>query len=596
MLKLTDAEHQISRNLPANGHRWIAKQISSLPEDQQPRWIQQYKAMLQAFSQAGALYQNTVSRDFNNRLREAVTVASVTMSLKDEVKDLCADLPQPAAHAITRAAENAATADELADLIDRVNSEIAPVVERFRQWGVTPDVSYNEINRRAVELADEWRIQAIEQDREPDNVTRESDPAHWRRQLKRVMRQGVEGVTMSLENLGLMRPSKWVSGVAKSRHKDDRKMAADYASRRAFVNDSGEAISAEALMNPDERDKRRYAEYTARWTGICDLATDEGLLFSGMITITLPPEYHRRIQIPNTTMSRENKHWNGYTPKQCHDIFQLAWTRIRARWSKEQIRPHYIRAAQPHKDGTPHYHITVMCRDRTELERMGDIVTTCILDTCPTDRADDYRRSGVDIMPLVDAEGRPDPKGALKYGLSALSYLLPSGDDSRSPEEVAAIAEWSKIWGLRRFTTSHGHSTLWNEMRKTPDTGHPAQAAAKAGDYAAFYRALEEAEARAAGVCVHKLPRINKYGEEYKKPHGWRDNFTIYSREHEWSQVWADEVFFETPETTENRQVTVKQKHQAGGAEAPPEPPHPTTMSHLFDWVLNDPPPTTCHI
>lgn len=74
-------------------------------------------------------------------------------------------------------------------------------------------------------------------------------------------------------------------------------------------------------------------------------------------TLTAPAKYHATVQA-----GYRNGKWNGASPADTQHYLNRLWARIRAKLHREGIRIFGIRVAEPHHDGTPHWHMLVFMR------------------------------------------------------------------------------------------------------------------------------------------------------------------------------------------------------------------------------------------
>lgn len=88
-----------------------------------------------------------------------------------------------------------------------------------------------------------------------------------------------------------------------------------------------------------------------RMRGFEDLAKDMGCA-GEFYTITAPSAYH-------AVHSRGGfvKQWNGSDPRTTQKYLCKVWARARAALKREEISVFGFRVAEPHHDGTPHWHM-----------------------------------------------------------------------------------------------------------------------------------------------------------------------------------------------------------------------------------------------
>ncbi len=107
---------------------------------------------------------------------------------------------------------------------------------------------------------------------------------------------------------------------------------------------------AEVLKRSVANPAVRRAELMVRLRGFEDYANGKGhtALF---YTITTPSKYHR------TSGAGLNDKYQDYTPRDAQAYLCDVWARIRAKLKREELNVYGFRVAEPHHDGTPHWHI-----------------------------------------------------------------------------------------------------------------------------------------------------------------------------------------------------------------------------------------------
>lgn len=97
----------------------------------------------------------------------------------------------------------------------------------------------------------------------------------------------------------------------------------------------------------------RRHELMVRCRGCEDIGNELGLqgLF---LTLTTPSKYHNSYKKGGFI-----GHWNGASPRDAQSYLNNVWQRIRAKLGREEIRWFGVRVAEPHHDGTPHWHLLI---------------------------------------------------------------------------------------------------------------------------------------------------------------------------------------------------------------------------------------------
>lgn len=93
-------------------------------------------------------------------------------------------------------------------------------------------------------------------------------------------------------------------------------------------------------------------ELMVRMRGFEDMANEMGLV--GMFyTLTAPSRYHTT----HVHSGKRNDKYCNASPRKTQKYLCNVWSRVRAKWGREGIRTFGFRVAEPHHDGTPHWHL-----------------------------------------------------------------------------------------------------------------------------------------------------------------------------------------------------------------------------------------------
>jgi hypothetical protein len=322
----------------------------------------------------------------------------------------------------------------------------------------------------------------------------------WPSRLKKTLRREVEKEELIVSPKQI----KWCSAEASKRHDRDKIGLKKYYENIILVSNDGRRILASEIFDEEKRDRKRHAELLARSAGLQKLAIEDGRIAPVLITITMPSEHH-----PLTSYGKKrvlNPNYEDHMPSETHATAQQAWARARARFLKHDLMPYFVKAAQPHKTGTPHYHVVGWVRDEGEAIEVESILREAYSNNS---------RTGIQVDALEGADG------GIKYISRVLSYISRSTvADSKEEEEAERTKEWSKIWNIRRFTTSHSRATIWRMLRSADidasgTHAEQAQLYANAGNFAGFIEAVKISEIKIAYIDLE-----SKYGEVSKKAIG----------------------------------------------------------------------------
>ena len=326
-------------------------------------------------------------------------------------------------------------------------------------------------------------------------IARMIDAGWWRKNLRRETLKANETVE---HGAGLIRRKHQ---VYVSDHASKLKRERAKANRRTLeglecVSDAGDVVNLQdaadaSVSNP----KLRRAELMTRCRGFEETAEFMG--HRGLfLTITTPSRFHRVNHAGLT-----NKKWTGATPRDGQDYLCNVWARIRAAWADKGIRAYGFRVAEPHHDGTPHWHILLFVQDDQTRDLLAIAARYALKDSPNETGAKKHRFTVKRIDP---AQGSATGYIA-KYIAKNIDGEKETGEgigldfDSGTPAQEAArrVKDWAATWSIRQFQQVGGPSvTVWRELRRLgKDEANKCQlelfekprAAASRGDWFSFW-------------------------------------------------------------------------------------------------------------
>lgn len=331
-----------------------------------------------------------------------------------------------------------------------------------------------------------------------------------------------------------------------------------------------------SVSNPDIR----RAELMTRIAGFETIARTLG--HSGLfLTITCPSRFHAFRKLGKRKVVANEKYCRA-TPRQSQQYLSGVFSRIRAELHRRGIAPYGFRIAEPHHDGTPHWHLLlfVPAAQAAEMVKVFEDYVT----------REDREELGEDISPRFKCKEIDWSRGTaagyiIKYVCKNIDGFKSNGepvgtnlDGIDTPVAAERVLGWAWCWGIRQFQQiGVAPVTFWRECRRlfsilgiAIDSHIIMQAAraADAGDWAEFVRVLGGTGLRLADLPF-RLSRetglLNRYGEEK----GIRilglvdigDGLFVRSRIHEWSVEFSPKCERSEPWTRVNNCTA----HAAGG-------------------------------
>lgn len=183
-------------------------------------------------------------------------------------------------------------------------------------------------------------------------VKRLSDAAWCRMRLRRVFVRMREGVLRNdVGEVGAFK-GLYVSDDLLNTRRGQRRRHEGVLEAVVMINELGQSfklgeLAAKSNANP----AIRRAELMVRIAGFEQIAKDVGHV-GEFITLTCPSAYHAR----HYKSGRRNDKFNDTTPREAAAYLNCVWARIRAALKDEDIKIYGFRVAEPHHDGTPHWH------------------------------------------------------------------------------------------------------------------------------------------------------------------------------------------------------------------------------------------------
>ncbi|MGZ0195158.1 replication endonuclease [Citrobacter freundii] len=270
----------------------------------------------------------------------------------------------------------------------------------------------------------------------------------------------------------------------------------------------------------------RRCELMTRIRGFENICNELGYV-GEFYTLTAPSKYHA-----TTKAGYRNRKWNGASPSDTQSYLTGLWARIRAKLHREEIRIFGIRVAEPHHDGTPHWHMLMFMLPE-DVERVRLIIRDYAWEEDHHELRSDKAKKARFHAEAIDPEKGSATGYVAKYISKNIDgYALDGETDDESgellKETAPAVSAWAARWHIRQFQFIGGAPvTVYRELRRLADTetAHglsiefaAVHDAADAGDWAGYVNAQGGPFVRRDDLQVRTLyePRaeFNQYGEE----------------------------------------------------------------------------------
>lgn len=379
-----------------------------------------------------------------------------------------------------------------------------------------------------------------------------ADEKWWRGRLKRLVTTAVEQESVKLGSVNRKRDPYLSEGSLSRLMLRDANNAKALALAEA-TNENGDTftladLSRRTVANP----ANRRTELMVRIRGTEEVMQELGMA-GHFVTITAPSKYHawsdkygQPYSNPAHGMADPDAIDKGpealpryyrkpYSPRDTQDYLCLKWKQARAIFKKKThgIAIYGVRVAEPHHDGTPHWHMLVWVAPH-QADKMLAILRGKAMEV-------DGKEPGADEARFKVEKIDPRKGSAVGYVAKYLAKNIDGAfveDDWESGLTAAGgalrVTKWASCHRIRQFQMfGQPPVTVWRELRKADLLAeanrdervlHDLHAAADRGDWAAYtrfygsllggYRVGFEPLTEADKSTGEMKQPANKYGEE----------------------------------------------------------------------------------
>lgn len=335
----------------------------------------------------------------------------------------------------------------------------------------------------------------------------------WHRQLKRQRRELLEYVQIALERVN-RRISPYISKSGLKAHRDQVRSNQEYLALMEAVNDDGDAISLASMFEKSSASpEKRRIELMVRCRGMEELADEMGYC-AEFITMTTPSKYHRH-----------SRKWAGASPKDAQAYMVKMWARIRTELKDCRIEYFGVRVAEPHHDGTPHWHLlTFVQKDQRGV--MLDVMRShAMREDCDEAGA---AKARFDAVSIDRSKGSATGYIAKYISKNINGERMAGADDideeaqTNAADGAERVRAWASTWSLRQFQF-FGWSgvSVWRELRRVGVIEScPAlealRGAADAAKWGEFQKLIQATPVK----LTYEDAGVNEYNEPVKRVQG----------------------------------------------------------------------------
>ncbi|NOH60304.1 replication endonuclease [Vibrio sp. RE88] len=291
----------------------------------------------------------------------------------------------------------------------------------------------------------------------------------WCNRLKKIRKTMREHLAIAMGQVS-SKASPYASWDCVREHQEQQLKNWEFIKQCELFDEETEEVAdlAPMVLKSVSNPAIRRHELMVRCRGCEDIGNELGLqgLF---LTLTTPAKYHNSYKKGGFI-----GHWNGASPRDAQTYLNNVWQRIRAKLGRVDIRWFGVRVAEPHHDGTPHWHLLIWVKpEDTEL------VTDIFVDyATKEDKHELFDKQGkFDHSARCDV-GEIDPELGTATGYIA-KYISKNIDGFAMDDEVSDetgksvkdmaknVSAWKSRWNIRQFQFFGGAPvTTYRELRR----------------------------------------------------------------------------------------------------------------------------------
>ncbi|EEH8408702.1 replication endonuclease [Salmonella enterica] len=357
-------------------------------------------------------------------------------------------------------------------------------------------------------------------------IARMFNDVWWRGRLRRIAAAWREHLQITVGNVSKKKHA-YASKNCVTDWREQKRRTREFLKGLDLEDEDGNRISLiEKFDGSVANPAIRRCELMTRIRGFENICNELGYV-GEFYTLTAPSKYHA-----TTKAGYRNSKWNGASPSDTQSYLAGLWARIRAKLHREEIRIFGIRVAEPHHDGTPHWHMLMFMLPE-DVERVRLIIRDYAWEEDRHELKSDKAKKARFYAEAIDPEKGSATGYVAKYISKNIDgYALDGEIDDESgellKETAPAVSAWAARWHIRQFQFIGGAPvTVYRELRRLADTeaAHGLSVefaavhdAADAGDWAGYVNAQGGPFVRRDDLQVRTLYELrtefNQYGEE----------------------------------------------------------------------------------
>ncbi|REC94908.1 replication endonuclease [Kushneria indalinina] len=292
-------------------------------------------------------------------------------------------------------------------------------------------------------------------------LARLEDATWWRRKLRVLAGRRLEQLERELGNVhhraGIYCSNTTVVRRASQKLRNHAMLDAIEAINQHGQNYTLAELSELGLANPDNRRAElmlriRETEAEARRLG------HVGVFY----TLTCPSRFHP-VRAKSCT---RNPNYEHNTPRDGQHYLTGVWARIRAALAREGIGIYGVRVAEPHHDGTPHWHM-LMWAHADHVERVNEVMAEYALADTPDEPGAQKNRFQAKFIDYTRGTAAGYVAKYVSKNINGQQFVDLDEYGREMASSAPRVEAWAAVWGIRQFQFVGLPSvTVWREVRR----------------------------------------------------------------------------------------------------------------------------------
>ncbi|QGH60764.1 replication endonuclease [Serratia proteamaculans] len=273
----------------------------------------------------------------------------------------------------------------------------------------------------------------------------------WQRRLWRSRCEWREEQFRAICQVGV-NTSAFVSYDALTHKREQRRLTREFIKNHELVNDDGVRLDMEDVYYAgNSNPQHRRFEMMATMKGlenVAELRADSAV----WCTITCPSKYHATLK-----NGKPNPKWTTRTVRDSSDYLVDMFSGVRKKLNRKGLRWYGIRVAEPHHDGTVHWHMMIFTRP----DEREDVISILREFAIREDRAE----LGNDITPRFKEELITKDKGSPCSYIAAYIGKNLDGAPLRKPDPKTGQVRLDHESGKNMADTVE-HAVAWASLHR----------------------------------------------------------------------------------------------------------------------------------